>query len=523
MADEQRELKIVVNADTSQAESSLGGFGGSLQRVGEVAAGLGLAKVGESVLNFAKTFAVDAYNAFETSEKAGRQLQAVIESTGRAGEISKKEIMSMADGFARNTEFSKGTIVQMETLMLQYDKIGKDILPQATQSILDFAARMGSDPVSASRALGLALQEPETGIGRLRALGVKFTEDQKNVIESMAKTGNTAGAQAKIMEQLNKQYGGAAAANMDTSTKLQKAMDMAMNDLRKTIGKLIAEGIEPYLKALIPIVKGVNDVILGHTKLQTALKLSDTQWKLAKSAVIGVGVAIMASLIPAIITLATVTIPAMVAAFFPFFVVAAIATAVVFALWQAWSTNFLGIQQITQTVLDFIKGLFSFYFDVYSGLFSAFSDLFHGNWTGFWNKVKNVVSEIVGAIKGILSAFFDWASGIINGLIDKIKSIAGFAKGGGGGSSGGGAWATGGFAGGMALVGEEGPEFVSLPTGSYVHNATDSKKMMGGNSSVNVTINNPSVRSNDDITQLVRQIKKALGRENELVRLGALG
>lgn len=42
--------------------------------------------------------------------------------------------------------------------------------------------------------------------------------------------------------------------------------------------------------------------------------------------------------------------------------------------------------------------------------------------------------------------------------------------------------ATGGFASGLTLVGERGPEIVSLPRGSYVHDNRESERMMGGTS-----------------------------------------
>ena len=74
--------------------------------------------------------------------------------------------------------------------------------------------------------------------------------------------------------------------------------------------------------------------------------------------------------------------------------------------------------------------------------------------------------------------------------------------------------------GGTALVGEMGPELVNLPAGSFVNQSATTRNMVGGGT--NITINNPSIRSDNDITLLVRQIKKALGRENELAKLGAI-
>lgn len=79
--------------------------------------------------------------------------------------------------------------------------------------------------------------------------------------------------------------------------------------------------------------------------------------------------------------------------------------------------------------------------------------------------------------------------------------------------------ASGGYASGWTLVGEQGPELVNFPGGSRVYNNSDTKNMMGG---ATVNIYNPSVRNDNDIQSIIDQVKSALGRQTELVRMGAL-
>lgn len=73
------------------------------------------------------------------------------------------------------------------------------------------------------------------------------------------------------------------------------------------------------------------------------------------------------------------------------------------------------------------------------------------------------------------------------------------------------------FPGGLALVGEKGPELVNLPSGADV---TPNNQMPAMGTTIH--IHNPVVRSQNDITALVNQVKQALGRQNELARLGAI-
>jgi hypothetical protein len=67
------------------------------------------------------------------------------------------------------------------------------------------------------------------------------------------------------------------------------------------------------------------------------------------------------------------------------------------------------------------------------------------------------------------------------------------------------------FKGGMALVGENGPELLSLPTGTTVHNNHDTKNMMqGGNSNITINING----NNLSPMQIAQQVKNVLAKSN---------
>ncbi len=87
---------------------------------------------------------------------------------------------------------------------------------------------------------------------------------------------------------------------------------------------------------------------------------------------------------------------------------------------------------------------------------------------------------------------------LLAGIIEMVKNIDFFAS--GGVSSG-----------GLAIVGERGPELVNLPAGSRVHSNANSRKMVGGGQSVvnnfNVTIN-----AKDTSDAEMRRIADELGK-----------
>ena len=79
--------------------------------------------------------------------------------------------------------------------------------------------------------------------------------------------------------------------------------------------------------------------------------------------------------------------------------------------------------------------------------------------------------------------------------------------------------ATGGTitAGGMALVGEEGPELVNLPRGASVIPSIPSRKMMGGGTVYNITLQAGLVSSPDQVgAQIIDAIKRAERRSGQV-------
>lgn len=113
---------------------------------------------------------------------------------------------------------------------------------------------------------------------------------------------------------------------------------------------------------------------------------------------------------------------------------------------------------------------------------------------------QDEVSQITGDIGQTL--------GSINGSVEQAqnnyKNIPRYARG------------TTFHPGGMALVGEEGPGLVALPTGSRVYTASQSRGMMQGavNNTYYVTIDAKSVKEFDDIVRIANQKKSSIRQGN---------
>ena len=131
-------------------------------------------------------------------------------------------------------------------------------------------------------------------------------------------------------------------------------------------------------------------------------------------------------------------------------------------IWQAFCDFLAPVFEHTFAMIaDVLDGALS----ILTGLFDVFSGLFTGNWKKMWEGVKEIFSgiwdAIVGILKGAVNLIIDTINGIIGGVNkigigDKkinIPLIPTLANGGV-------------LTSGSAIVGEAGPEFVSVSNGA---------------------------------------------------------
>ena len=185
------------------------------------------------------------------AEKAQSQLRAALASSKGAIGLTADELNRHAEALQKVSTFDDDAITGAQTLLLQFDNIGRNTFPRATQAVLDFAARMGVDLTSAAQTVGKALQDPENGLKGLRAAGVNLTDQQKDLIVSLVETGRVAEAQAIVLDDLERAVGGAAKANRDTLAGALEAAQKAFGNLLE--GDTGSEGLRGMLK-------GINDL-----------------------------------------------------------------------------------------------------------------------------------------------------------------------------------------------------------------------------------------------------------------------
>jgi len=193
----------------------------------------------------------------ETDEyqKSQARLNAVIASTGSAAGVTAQAANELAQKLSNITAIDDDVIVGAEAILLRFKSMSKEAFPQATQAALDFAAATGKDLNSSALAVGKALDSQASGLTALNKAGAGFTEQQKKQIEVMQKAGNVAGANKIIFEQMNKSFGGQAAAQANTLDGAINRIKNSMGNLAATIGNEATPGLIQFSKALTDLGK----------------------------------------------------------------------------------------------------------------------------------------------------------------------------------------------------------------------------------------------------------------------------
>lgn len=200
-----------------------------------------LVKIGIFAVGGAVIWAVKQFADFET---AGFKLEAVLKATGSAAGYTYKEMMGMANAFQEITKYSNTAVLNAQAVMATFTQIGRDVFPQAIEAAMNMSSTFGQDLQQSVIQLGTALNDPIRGVGRLRRVGISFTEDQKNQIETLMEANDVLGAQRVILDELAREIGGVARKEVGGLTGSLRQMINALSDVARTIGSALAPSIQ---------------------------------------------------------------------------------------------------------------------------------------------------------------------------------------------------------------------------------------------------------------------------------------
>jgi len=249
-------LTIKINGDTADFQKALGQTEKSTKKLQQTLTGIAT----KATIAFAGLSATIAglIATYRVQEQAETRLGAALKSTGNAVGLTAKELTNMASSLQEVSTFGDEAIIGAQSLLLTFTKIGKDVFPKATETVLDMSAALGTDLKSSALMLGKALNDPILGITAMTRAGIQFSEEQKDLVKSFVKINDVASAQAIILKELQVQFGGQARATAEGTGRFIQ-LGNTLGDIAEIIGKKLT-------KPLSEMAHWLNEILVKLLK-----------------------------------------------------------------------------------------------------------------------------------------------------------------------------------------------------------------------------------------------------------------
>lgn len=218
-------------------------------------------------------------------ERKMLRTDALIRATGNAAGISSGDLADFAKQLDLATLGSRDEIMDAVNAMQTFRAVSGDTFKRAIVLSQDLAEVLGTGMRSQAVQLGKALQDPVQGLTALARVGVTFTDQQKDQIKALVENNRQLEAQARILDEIERQVGGSAtgaagglAGKMDTLSFQWKDFNEALTET-STVASLASWAIDGLSGSLAEMSKNLRGPTIQEsmqteiTNLNAMLKL----------------------------------------------------------------------------------------------------------------------------------------------------------------------------------------------------------------------------------------------------------
>lgn len=243
LSTDQSKLNAGIDAARGQAEKLAADF----EKLGKAATlGISLPLV---------ALGATAVSSFNEQAKAVALMENAIRSTGGVAGKTSSQLQGMSEALQKNSLFGDEQILgKVITQLLTFTNISGSSFDRATKAALDMSSVLGQDLQSSAIQLGKALNDPINGVTALQRVGVRLTDQQKDMVQAFMDSGDIMSAQNIILKELETEFGGAAEAAAKAGTGPFTQLANKIDDLGEKFGELIVD-------ALVPLLGMVNDLV----------------------------------------------------------------------------------------------------------------------------------------------------------------------------------------------------------------------------------------------------------------------
>jgi hypothetical protein len=409
-----------------ETEEQSGKTGGAFAGMaGQFVAGQAIFTIAQKGLEVLTGSIKDGVKQFELWQQNQAQIANSLKQTGDASGQTTKGLNEYADAMTNQTGISGNAINSAQLVMLNFKAIGKDIFPEATKQVANFATVLshGATPNTdemnaAAKKLGTALEDPAKGMLKLKMAGVVLTADQQTQIKNMEKSGNLMGAQKQLLSDVSDVIGGKAATASHTLAGEQAMMHAQIEKVQIEIGqKLTAafKAIEPYLAKFI-------DFLMKHKPILEAIAVTIG---ILAAVIVGAMVAALWSAVAGFLALSASMLPVILVA-----VAIGIVAVLIMTYWKdlkQWFSDFIkDIKQWFDDGLKFIKDHWALIVDIILGPLGIVITTVIQHWStikaGFLDAV-NFVKSVWGGIVGFFSAIWQGITGAVGQVGNVLRGV----------------------------------------------------------------------------------------------------
>ena len=215
-------------------------------------------RLGAAYLGFRAGLGVVRSIVGATGEQAAAlaQVERGLRNLDRQTTLTSASLQKQAADIQSLTTVGDELILRYQSILLTFRQIDESNFNRTIVAALDLSTALDTTAKEAALQLGKALEDPTRGLTALRRSGTVFSEAQETVIKRLVETNRLAEAQSLILAEVERQYGGSAAA----ARSGYGAIGGAAQALNNTIGDLLEN------------VDGAEDLRVEIEGLNTAFK-----------------------------------------------------------------------------------------------------------------------------------------------------------------------------------------------------------------------------------------------------------
>jgi hypothetical protein len=255
-------------------QGPLGPVAGRITSLGTIIGNVGLKTAITTLAIAGFAFALRAtVSIASNAERQFGKLEGILRATGNAAGLTIEEIENLAQEIGRETLASTQGVRDAAGVLLTFKSITGETFKDALRLSQDLAEVGFGSVSSAALQLGKALEDPTVGLSALKRVGVSFTEQQKEQIQTLDFLGEKQKSQVLVLKAINEQVG-------KTGPRAAKGLAGAVDTLNEEFTLFIETNnlVQNALGATTFLLKGLNKVF-GDTKINfralSETKLSD--------------------------------------------------------------------------------------------------------------------------------------------------------------------------------------------------------------------------------------------------------